>query len=55
MREEERTLRVAQDMRRMLGTKGAQAYCLECPPLPVRREAKRGGSVLALLGWLRGA
>ncbi len=52
--EQDRTLRVAQDMRRLLGARGAQAYCLECPPLPARREAKSDG-LFALLGWLKGA
>jgi len=40
------TAQAANDLERLLGSKGAQAWCLECPPMP--RPAARK----AELGWL---
>jgi protease-4 len=54
MKEEDRSWRIAHDMRRLLGIRGAQAYCLECSDTPVRKDAKAAGGFLSLLSWLKG-
>lgn len=41
-REEDRMARATQDVARLLGTRGAQAYCLECAALPAGKPAKPG-------------
>ncbi|QDH34059.1 signal peptide peptidase SppA [Porphyrobacter sp. YT40] len=52
--------RIAGDAERLLGTRGIQAFCLECPvlaaPAPGARSqaARQPDAMLALLGWLAG-
>jgi protease-4 len=50
--------RLARDAERLLGTRGIQAYCAECPasaalPAPAPRS-ERAGNTLSLLAWLAG-
>ncbi len=53
--------RIAGDAERLLGTRGIQAFCLECPALPApaprarSQAARQPDGLLALLGWLAGA
>lgn len=53
------TRRLALDLGRLLGTRGAQAYCLECPAQPAAAESGSGKSpqgwawIAALLSRLR--
>lgn len=61
MRSQALGTRIARDAERMLGTRGAQAYCLACPaPLdtaqarPTAATARPEG-MLALLAWLAGS
>jgi len=51
-REEARTARILKDMDRLLGSKGVQAYCLECPAKPATLSAKAEGGFFALLARL---
>lgn len=48
--------RLARDAERLLGTRGIQAYCAECPvgAAPPRSETRRPEGTLALLAWLAG-
>ena len=52
--------RIAGDAERLLGTRGIQAFCLECPALPApaprarSQAARQPDGLLALLGWLAG-
>ncbi|WP_086608671.1 signal peptide peptidase SppA [Erythrobacter donghaensis] len=52
--------RIAGDAERLLGTRGIQAFCLECPALPAPapkarpQVARQPEGMLALLGWLAG-
>ncbi len=56
LREQTRTRRMAQDLTRLMGATGAQAYCLECEALPVHGEPAAAQSTLpALLSWLKGS
>lgn len=45
--------RLVRDADRLLGARGAQAFCLECPAAPaaLRPLAGQGEGLLALLGW----
>lgn len=52
--EEGRLVRVRQDIQRLLAGRGAQAYCLECPPLAPRRAIATEGALPAWLAWLAG-
>jgi protease IV len=64
-RSENLATRITRDAERLLGTRGAQAYCLECPsalaPVAAPRSgapaalAERPEGMLALLAWLAGA
>lgn len=49
--------RLARDAERLLGTRGVQAFCAECPPsaAPPPSLAKRPAGMLALLAWLAGS
>lgn len=49
--------RLARDAERLLGTRGVQAFCAECPPsaAPPLSPAKRPAGMLALLAWLAGS
>jgi protease-4 len=49
--------RLARDAERLLGTRGVQAFCAECPPsaAPPPSPAKRPAGMLALLAWLAGS
>ena len=49
--------RLARDAERLLGTRGVQAFCAECPPsaAPPPSPAKRSAGMLALLAWLAGS
>ena len=51
-RQEALLSRLAGDLNRLLGTRGAQAYCLECPTQPVPRAEPRGNALTSLLGRL---
>jgi len=51
-RQEALLSRLAGDLSRLLGTRGAQAYCLECPTQPVPRAEPRGNALTSLLGRL---
>ncbi|HTN13369.1 MAG TPA: signal peptide peptidase SppA [Sphingomonadaceae bacterium] len=52
-REEDRMARAIQDVSHLLGTRGAQAYCLECAALPATRQAKpRAEGMAGLLATL---
>jgi protease IV len=63
-RSENLATRITRDAERLLGTRGAQAYCLECPtalaPVPAPRSgapaalAQRPEGMLAMLVWLAG-
>lgn len=46
--------RLVRDAERLLGTRGAQAFCLECPATPVAARVRAGEpeGLLALLAWL---
>jgi protease-4 len=46
--------RLARDVERLLGTRGVQAFCVECPgrPAVVQPPAGRPEGMLALLAWL---
>jgi protease-4 len=48
--------RLVDDLQRLLGTRGAQALCLECPALPAARQRKQDEptGLLALLAALAG-
>jgi len=52
LRERDTTRRLALDLGRLLGTSGAQAYCLECPALPIAAEGRKGKTMLSLLSAL---
>ncbi len=55
MREEERTLRVVDDMRRLLGRRARAGLLPRMPgPAPKRKPGEIGGGIFALLSWLRG-
>jgi len=54
MAEQDRSWRIAHDMRRLLGASGAQAYCLECSETPVRKDPQAISGVFGLLNWLEG-
>ena len=49
--------RLARDAERLLGTRGVQAFCAECPPsaTPPPSPTKRPAGMLALLAWLAGS
>jgi len=49
--------RLARDAEHLLGTRGVQAFCAECPPssAPPPSPAKRPEGMLALLAWLTGS
>jgi protease-4 len=50
--------RLARDAERLLGTRGAQAFCLECPAPAAttqRTRTERPDGVVALLAWLAGS
>ena len=49
--------RLARDAERLLGTRGVQAFCAECPPsaTPPPSPTKRPEGLLALLAWLAGS
>ncbi|MFO6428695.1 signal peptide peptidase SppA [Erythrobacter sp. W302b] len=49
--------RLARDAERLLGTRGVQAFCAECPPsaAPPPSPTKRPAGMLALLAWLAGS
>jgi protease-4 len=51
-RQEALLSRLAGDLNRLLGTRGVQAYCLECPTQPVPRAEPRGNALTSLLGRL---
>ena len=59
MRSEHLGTRIARDADRLLGTRGMQALCLECPesaaPAAQRSRSENPGGVLALLTWLAGS
>lgn len=62
MRSQALGTRIARDAQRLLGTRGIQAHCLDCPaPLspaaatPPALPAARSEGVLALLVWLTGS
>ena len=54
MAEQDRSWRIAHDLRRLLGANGAQAYCLECGETPVRKDPQAISGVFGLLNWLEG-
>ena len=56
-RSENLGVRLARDAERLLGTRGVQAFCAECPPsaAPPPSPAKRPEGMLALLAWLTGS
>ena len=47
LRQEQSGAQMVRDLDRLLTTRGAQAYCLECPTLPARATAEQGN-------WLEG-
>jgi len=54
-RQRDTAARIEADLERLLGTSGAQAYCLECPS-PVRPQAKRANAgTLKVLARLLGS
>lgn len=61
-RSEHMAARLTRDATRLLGTRGIQAFCMECPapvPVPPRgpgaaATGAQGEGALALLGWLAG-
>ncbi|GFM29982.1 signal peptide peptidase SppA [Novosphingobium sp. PY1] len=56
-RQEARARRIAAQFADLTGSRGAQAYCLECPDLPSMddpREAGQGLSLMARIGALAG-
>jgi len=56
-RSENLGVRLARDAERLLGTRGVQAFCAECPPsaAPPPSPSKRPEGMLALLAWLTGS
>lgn len=56
MRSEGLGARLARDAERLLGTRGVQAFCVECPGAPAAPQAPaaRPEGMLALLAWLVG-
>jgi len=57
MRSEGLGARLARDAERLLGTRGVQAFCVECPGAPAvpQAPAARPEGMLALLAWLVGS
>lgn len=56
MRRESLFANLARDAERLMGTRGVQAFCVECPAstaMPSTRAARPAG-MIALLGWLVG-
>lgn len=54
MRSESLGARLARDVERLLGTRGVQAFCVECPgrPAVLQPPSGRPEGMLALLAWL---
>jgi protease-4 len=54
MRSESLGARLARDVERLLGTRGVQAFCVECPgrPAVLQPAPGRPEGILALLAWL---
>lgn len=55
MRQQAQAARALEQAQALLGTRGVQAYCLECPPLPGMPAGRRPASLTAglarLVGW----
>ncbi len=48
--------RLTHDVERLMGTRGVQAFCTECPASPAvpSNKSERSGGMLTLLAWLAG-